>query len=80
MSLLKDDIDELVSRVCTVQDGTHVTNCVQHMNRDLLSRPPDCPLCHADITNKLSVAIRVNQWLNEWKETAEALLKRAIHG
>ena len=57
--------------------GTTVTNCVVHMNLSLLGRPANCHLCATDIRNTLSRAITVNEWLNEWKEDAEAALRDA---
>ena len=73
---LKEQAEELVSRTCDVQGGTKVTNCVVHMNMSLLQRPSDCPLCATDVKNKLSTAIKVNEWLNGWKDEAEKVLRR----
>lgn len=67
---------ELLSRTCDIGGGTRVTNCVQHMNRELTNRPTDCPLCASDVQNQLSRAIAINGWLNQWKDDADRLLRR----
>ena len=71
-------IEEVVSRTCNLQSGTTVTNCVQHMGRAIISRPPDCRLCAADVASKLQVALAVNAWLNLWKDDAEKLLRGVL--
>jgi hypothetical protein len=35
----------------------------------------ECERGSVDIQNRLRLALEVNSWLNEWKETAEDLLK-----
>jgi hypothetical protein len=75
MMTFEEQKEELLSRTCDAQSGTRVTNCVMHMNISLLKRPANCTLCTADIVNQLMVAINVNQWLNEWKDDAEKILK-----
>lgn len=67
--------EELLSRICTEQSGTKVTNCILHMNVSILSRPANCTLCTADIVNHLMTAIKVNEWLNQWKDEAEKILR-----
>lgn len=65
-------VAELLAR--RYDQGTTVTNCVVHMGREITARPDDCRLCQADVRNTLAHAIRVNAWLNEWKNDAEPLL------
>lgn len=55
--------------------GVRVTNCVPHMGQDILERPADCPRCAADQRNLLSIALRMNEWLNKWKDDATPLLE-----
>lgn len=55
--------------------GTTVTNCVIHMGRDLTDRPEDCRLCHTDVSNALARAIRINEWLNRWKDDASDYMR-----
>jgi len=59
--------------------GSIVINCVQHSGKELTSRPDDCDLCLVDLRNAFSRAVRVNEWLNDWKTDAETLL-REDHG
>lgn len=68
----QDQLDELLSR--TYHRGTTVTNCVVHMGMAITARPDDCRLCNADVRNTLSQAIAINEWLNEWKDDATAML------
>lgn len=75
---LDEQKEELVSRTCTIGEGTRVTNCIAHMNKSLLERPFDCKLCNTDIKNHLSLALDINKWLNDWKDEAEKLLKTSI--
>jgi hypothetical protein len=60
------------------ESGTRVTNCVLHMTKPFDQRPDDCRLCQADIRNHMMFAIRVNEWLNIWKDDAIALLKEKM--
>lgn len=68
-----DQIGELLAR--RYGGGVTVTNCVPHMNLSLLERPRDCTRCQADVRNTLSRAIGANEWLNQWKEDAERILR-----
>lgn len=70
-----ENIQELLSRTCDVNNGTKVTNCIQHMNRSLFERPSDCKLCATDVANRLRTACDVNEWLNTWKDDAERILR-----
>lgn len=56
--------------------GSTVTNCVAHMHLDLTKRPSSCALCASDVSNTLARAIGMNEWLNDWKTDATALLLR----
>lgn len=58
--------------------GVSVINCMAHYGMPILDRPRDCELCATDVRNTLSSAIRMNEWLNEWKEDAEALLRAQV--
>jgi hypothetical protein len=69
------DKDELLARQCEHTGGTKVVNCVQHMNLPLTERPTHCQLCSADVQNRLATAIKVNAWLNQWKDDATELLR-----
>jgi hypothetical protein len=64
-----NDTAELLARKFV--SGTSVTNCVAHMGRKIDERPDNCALCLADLKNHFNYALRVNAWLNEWKEAAE---------
>lgn len=55
--------------------GVTVVNCVAHIHKDLTNRPEDCPLCLADLRNAFSRAVRVNEWLNRWKDDATEILE-----
>jgi hypothetical protein len=70
-----DTIREILERQCYAASGTKVTNCVRHMHLDLTERPTSCELCAADVRNRLSDAIAVNEWLNKWKDDASAILE-----
>ena len=50
--------------------GTRVTNCVIHASRDLAARPDDCRLCLTDLRNQFTLAVRVNEFLNDLKDKA----------
>lgn len=54
--------------------GTRVTNCVVHMHMDFKERPDNCKLCLTDLRNHLAHAVRVNEWLNTWKDDATKIL------
>lgn len=45
--------------------GSRITNCVAHSRLDFDKRPEGCRLCATDIQNHLSLAIRMNEFLNE---------------
>lgn len=64
---------ELLSRQYV--GGTSVTNCVVHIGLPILERPDDCHLCQADVGNALARAIRMNEWLNTWKDDATKILE-----
>jgi hypothetical protein len=75
---MREEINELLLRECHEAGGTKVINCVRHMGMSLTSRPTNCELCATDVKNRFADAIAVNEWLNTWKDDAEALLRRAI--
>jgi len=54
--------------------GASVTNCLTHMGLEITKRPDDCRLCLSDLRNHMSRAIRINEWLNTWKNDATQLL------
>lgn len=54
--------------------GTRVTNCVRHMGLAITVRPDDCELCLTDLRNHVHFLVRVNHWLNQWKDDATKLL------
>jgi hypothetical protein len=54
--------------------GSNVINCVTHMGLDITRRPDDCALCLTDLRNAFSRAVVINEWLNEWKSDATAIL------
>ena len=45
--------------------GSRVINCVAHSQLPLTKRPEDCRLCLTDLRNQLSLAIRMNEFLND---------------
>jgi hypothetical protein len=67
-------IEDLLERKFEV--GSRIINCVVHADMELTKRPDDCRLCLADLRNHMSLAIRTNEWLNEWKTDATEILKR----
>lgn len=75
---MKEKVRELLARECYEASGTKVVNCMAHYNRLLTDRPASCPLCATDVSNRLSDAIAVNEWLNKWKDDAATLLRQAI--
>ena len=78
VNLMHEQAQELLSRKFI--HGTSVTNCVKHSDRDLDHRPIECALCRTDIQNHSAKAIRINDWLNVWKEDAEKVLLRVVFG
>lgn len=70
-------IADLLTRQCNIGGGTQVTNCLVHIRRSLTDRPSDCQLCSTDIQNRLRLSIAVNGWLNQWKEDATRMFRRA---
>ncbi len=68
-----EQVSELLAR--RYGGGVQVTNCVIHMGLDITKRGDDCPRCLTDVRNVLHRAIAANEWLNQWKEDAEAVLR-----
>jgi len=76
---IRADLQELLARECHEGGGTRVTNCVLHSHKAFDDRPYECRLCSVDIQNHLRVAVAINEWLNQWKDDATALLsERAL--
>lgn len=67
-------IEELLNR--RYNAGSRVTNCVAHMSMKFTDRPKDCKLCAYDVSNQLSLAVGVNEWLNKWKDDATKILEK----
>ncbi len=68
-----EQVSELLAR--RYGGGVTVTNCVIHAGLDITKRGDDCPRCLADARNVLHRAIAANEWLNQWKEDAESVLR-----
>jgi len=65
---------EIVTRRKIYSAGSIVTNCVIHMHLPITERPEDCRLCHADMGNFISRAVRVNEFLNKILDDIESRL------
>jgi len=68
------NVEELLDRKFIA--GTRVTNCVLHMHTEITKRPDDCKLCLSDLRNHMLLAIRTNEWLNQWKDDATEILTK----
>lgn len=66
-------VEELLNRRYNI--GSIIINCIGHSGLSLLNRPRNCELCQTDIVNQLSLAIKVNEFLNTWKDDATLILK-----
>lgn len=75
---MREQISELLRRQCDAGGGTKVINCVLHMGISITERPDDCRLCFYDLRNHMRTAIAVNEWLNDWKQAAESVLKSLL--
>lgn len=71
-------VTELLERAYT--QGTIVVNCVGHSPMKITERPIDCRLCRTDQLNTLRRALAANEWLNQWKDDAAALLAELSDG
>lgn len=65
-------VDKLMDRRFVV--GTRVTNCIVHEGRKIDARPDDCRLCLDDLRNHFNLALRMNEFLNAWKDEAVKIL------
>lgn len=66
-----NNLDVILQKRNEYNQGTRVINCVVHASINLTNRPDTCKLCIQDIKNQLSLAIRVNTFLNELLDEIE---------
>ena len=65
------DLKEIVVKRKSFSGGSRIINCISHIDLPITKRPEDCHLCHVDMANHISYAIRVNGFLNELLDDVE---------